>query len=637
MIFFKAKKSFIIFCFFLATLAYSAEMVKQDLDYTDHIQTFYNPDRGFYVPQVIHFKPTGASANPWSRFLHLRAEISEFSSNAVWDTCATCHGTTQDLTTAMLDSLKAFLNKIREKNGTVVLRFCYDPWFEGKANMEPEQEIILRHVRQLSKIYSEYDDVITFVELGMYGPYGENHSSKIATAENSGYALREMILNTSKNVDIGARTAPVVARAFGFSPTTIVDTLSKEPLELGDTLAWNYGVSFDINHPYFKQKADSIGEDIFRVGLFNDGYLGTEYDYGTWGADCKTSICRDRGTDWLEKYGKHVPYGGEALTTASGYKKINTPAFLAYEGFRTHTSYLNIQWNYNLINEWKETPFTPRHDIDSAYKSYERNDTLFNSGFKFIEDHLGYRYVLKESNMFDSLGTGSLLKIKLKIQNVGFGNMTKKRPVTIMLRSHQMIDSSYTLNDKTIDTLVYAKRIELKLENDFDPQTIYSRTMTKDTIVTFDGTNEFEITTQLPENLPDDSYDVFLRISQYGNWPSDKNYSTIRFANDSTYFDNITGANLIGSFVLSKKAPVITGIPKEKIPKSNFKFYIHDKNLYINDATSIEIFDIKGVLLHSQKLSLMQSVIALNSFPKGLLVIKIYNQNKSLSQIIRNQ
>ena len=76
MIFFKAKKSLIIFCFFLATLAYSAEMVKQDLDYTDHIQTFYNPDRGFYVPQVIHFKPNGASANPWSRFLHLWAEIS---------------------------------------------------------------------------------------------------------------------------------------------------------------------------------------------------------------------------------------------------------------------------------------------------------------------------------------------------------------------------------------------------------------------------------------------------------------------------------------------------------------------------------------------------------------------------------
>ena len=99
--------------------------------------------------------------------------------------------------------------------------------------------------------------------------------------------------------------------------------------------------------------------------------------------------------------------------------------------------------------------------------------------------------------MFDSLGTGSHLKIKLKIQNVGFGNMTKKRPVTIMLRSHQMIDSSFTINDKTIDTLVYAKRIELKLENDFDPQTIYSRTMTKDTIITFDGTNEFEIALSL--------------------------------------------------------------------------------------------------------------------------------------------
>ena len=75
MIFLKTQKIFIILFFFLISFAYSAELVKQNLDYTDHIQTFYNPDRGFYVPQVIHFKPTGASANPWSRVLNIRAEI----------------------------------------------------------------------------------------------------------------------------------------------------------------------------------------------------------------------------------------------------------------------------------------------------------------------------------------------------------------------------------------------------------------------------------------------------------------------------------------------------------------------------------------------------------------------------------
>lgn len=616
---------------FFCTIIFAAEYKVQDLDYTDQVQTFYNPDRGFYTPQVIHFKTTGASANPWSRFLHLRAEISEFSSNAKWDTCATCHGTTQDLTTAMLDSLRGFFDKIREKNGTVVVRFCYDPWYVGHGNMEPEQDVILKHVRQLSEVYTEYADVISFVELGMYGPYGENHTSKIATPENSGYALREMILHTSKDVDIGARTAAVVARAFGFSPTTIIDTLSKDPLTLGDTLTWNYGVSFDIHHPYFIQKADSIGSDIYRVGLFNDGYLGTQYDYGTWGADCKTSICRERGVDWLETYGKHVPYGGEALTTASGYEKINTPHFLSYEGFRTHTSYLNIQWNNNLIDEWKKTEFKARHSMDAAWNSYYKNDTLYNSGFKFIEDHLGYRYVLKESKMLDSLGAESDLVLKLKIQNVGFGNMTKKRPVTLMLRSRTLIDS--TSNGK--DTSVYAVRLELPLIQEFDPQTILSRTVSKDSVVTFNGMNEIELAAKLPKDLPEDTYDVFLRISQYGNWPKDKNYSTIRFANDSNYFDKITGANLVGSFVLSKKAPVFSSLPKVNTNHKAIRLNILNHELYVFNATQIEIFDLKGKNIFSKNVT-ENALISLRNFPKGMLLVRAIGQGVHYSKIITN-
>lgn len=622
------KSIFFVLAFF-CTIAFAAELKVQDLDYTDHVETFYNPDRGFYTPQVVHFKTTGASANPWSRFLHLRAEISEFSSNAKWDTCATCQGSTQDLTPAMLDSLRGFFDKIREKNGTVVVRFCYDPWYEGRGNMEPEQEVILKHVRQLSEVYTEYADVISFVELGMYGPYGENHTSKIATPENSGFALREMILHTSKEVDIGARTAAVVARAFGFSPTTVLDTLSKEPLTLGDSLATNYGVSFDIEHPYFIQKADSVGEDMYRVGLFNDGYLGTEYDYGTWGADCKTSICRERGVAWLETYGMHVPYGGEALTTASGYKKINTPHFLSYEGFRTHTSYLNIQWNNNLIEEWKRTEFKARYSMDSAWNSYYRNDSLFNSGFKYIDGHLGYRYVLRESKMMDSLGLESELKVNLKIQNVGFGNMTKKRPVTLMLRSSTLIDS--TSKDK--DTSVYALRVELPLTHDFDPQNILSRRVTKDSTITFDGTNEIELIAKLPKDLPEDTYDVFLRISQYANWPEDNNYSTVRFANDSSYFDSITGANFIGSFVLSKKAPVVTSLPKVLALKAGIHLNVLKKELYVQNATSVEFFNMKGELVMSRAVS-KEGVISLHHFPKGMFLVRAFNQGAFVSKVI---
>ena len=167
-----------------AVSAFAASPVVQPLDYTDQLQSFYNPDRGFYRPQVIHFRPEAIDVNPYykNRLMHLRAEISAFSSNAVWDESdPNAHGTTQDLTEAMLNSFRAYLDKIRATNSTVIVRFSYDPWYNGKGNMEPPQEWILKHVKQLSTVFNEYKDVITFVEQGMYGPFGEQHTSTIST------------------------------------------------------------------------------------------------------------------------------------------------------------------------------------------------------------------------------------------------------------------------------------------------------------------------------------------------------------------------------------------------------------------------------------------------------------------------
>ena len=75
---------------------------------------------------------------------------------------------------------------------------------------------------------------------------------------------------------------------------------------------------------------------------------------------------------------------------------INTPEFLAYEGFRTHTSYLNIQWNNNLIDSWKKSHFEGK---DFEYDG-SKIDSL--TGFKYVNDHLGYRFVLRESWITDT-------------------------------------------------------------------------------------------------------------------------------------------------------------------------------------------------------------------------------------------
>ena len=325
-----------IFLFATAPL-FAAGLVKQNIDTTDAMATLNNFDRGFYTPQVLHLKPSGGKPieNPSSKLLHLRAEISEFSSHA-WlgiDTTGgkkdTTWGKNQDLTEDALNVLQTTFDNIRENKGFVIVRICYDPWYNGRSNVTPDHEWVLKHVKQLAPVLSKNTDVIVALEMGMHGAYGEMHSDTNITYDRVAEAVNLMLRNTPPELKILTRTGNYSAKVLGFD---------------------NWGVDFNIDGEKFAEIAKAKGDTMYRVGMFNDGYLGTQYDYGTWGADCKTSICREEGVAWLEKYGINTPYGGEALTTASGYQIINTPEFLAYEGFRTHTSYLNIQWNNNLID-----------------------------------------------------------------------------------------------------------------------------------------------------------------------------------------------------------------------------------------------------------------------------------------------
>ena len=472
-----------IFLFATAPL-FAAGLVKRNIDTTDAMATLGNYDRGFYTPQVLHLKPSGGKPieNPSSKLLHLRAEISEFSSHA-WlgiDTTGgkkdTTWGKNQDLTEDALNVLQTTFDNIRENKGFVIVRICYDPWYNGRSNVTPDHEWVLKHVKQLAPVLSKNTDVIVALEMGMHGAYGEMHSDTNITYDRVAEAVNLMLRNTPPELKILTRTGNYSAKVLGFD---------------------NWGVDFNIDDEKFAEIAKAKGDTMYRVGMFNDGYLGTQYDYGTWGADCKTSICREEGVAWLEKYGINTPYGGEALTTASGYEVINTPEFLSYEGFRTHTSYLNVQWNNNLIDSWKKTLFKQKDfDYDPS-----RVDSL--TGFKYINDHLGYRFVLREAWMSDTVGADGIFKAKVRIQNVGFGNLTWNAPVKLAV-----LDDLEGSDLEMCPTPTY---YDLP---DIDSRDIHSRTISiagGDTVMTFDGNNEIEISAKIKGNNKT-RYQVYLKI-----------------------------------------------------------------------------------------------------------------------------
>jgi hypothetical protein len=521
---------------------FAAGLVKQSIDTTDAMATLENFDRGFYTPQVLHLKPSGGKPieKPYGKLLHLRAEISEFSSNA-WlsiDTTGgirdTVRGVSRDLTEDALNVLQQTFDNIRDLGGHVIVRICYDPWYNGRSNVTPAHEWVLKHVKQLAPVLSKNTDVIVALEMGMHGAYGEMHSDTSITYDRVAEAVNLMLRNTPPELKILTRTGNYSAKVLGFN---------------------NWGADFRIDGEKFAEIAKAKGDTMYRVGMFNDGYLGTQYDYGTWGADCKTSICREEGVAWLEKYSVNTPYGGEALTTASGYQVINTPEFLAYEGFRTHTSYLNIQWNNNLIDSWKKTTFKQKDfDYDPA-----RVDSL--SGFKYINDHLGYRFVLRESWLSDTVGNDGILRAKLRIQNVGFGNLTRKMKASVYI--HGMVD--FGPLDSIDFRNVHSRKIEIR---------------GADTVMTFDGNNEiaFEINLGMHKDWDGKLLDAYLKVCS-----EKKTDDCIRFANNMSSEDSANGLEKIhiGKFVMDSRVEAsafLRALPIRNSLKKNAPFVQRERN-----------------------------------------------------------
>ena len=526
----------------------AAGLVKQNIDTTDAMATLENFDRGFYTPQVLHLKPLGGKPieKPYAKLLHLRAEISEFSSHA-WlgiDSASgdTIRGKDQDLTEDALNVLQQTFDNIRKDNGHAIVRICYDPWYNGRSNVTPDHEWVLKHVKQLAPVLSKNTDVIVALEMGMHGAYGEMHSDTNITYDRVAEATNLMLRSTPPELKILTRTGNYSAKVLGFD---------------------DWGVDFHIDGEKFAEIAKAKGDTMYRVGMFNDGYLGTQYDYGTWGADCATSICREEGVAWLEKYSINTPYGGEALTTAENYEVINTPEFLAYEGFRTHTSYLNIQWNNNLIDSWKKTPFKQKDfDYDPA-----RVDSL--SGFKYINDHLGYRFVLRESWLSDTVGSDGILRAKLRIQNVGFGNLTRKMAalLEIYIKRFNPRDDAYGI---ALDSY------SVPLPDSIDFRNVHSRKIEikgADTVMTFDGNNEIIIERKI------DGYEGTM--SAYLKVCGDDHCSErIHFANKVKIPDE---GVYIGSFVVdnSVKSSAIPRTLPSAAQKQNAPFVQRERNSVI--------------------------------------------------------
>lgn len=356
------------------------KFVKQNINYQDSLVTLMNPDRGWYRAITVKLDESidmqaqcqQAIMDNMS-IIHLRVDIGQLSGNVNSDSVD------KNFTDEQLQSLNALLDIIRNNGLSVIIRFAYD--FDGNSGKEPKSfETIKNHIRQLSTFFDTNKDIISTVETGLLGPWGEMHTAGQYQTDNYYKTLIETLLENTPNE-----------------------------------------MKINVRKPYFyKLVVGSLNNSQSRIGIYNDGYFGSLTDLGTY----DNGISRNDFISWMRIQGQNTLYGGEATSFGNTEDELYSDAdFVLPEMPKTHTTYLNAHFNLDIINKWKTQYYT------SSTSEYNGQ-----TAHKYITDHLGYRIVLRNSEISSSVEKGAICGVNLELENVGFGNIVRDQKASIILK-----------------------------------------------------------------------------------------------------------------------------------------------------------------------------------------------------------
>lgn len=304
-------------------------------------------------------------------------------------------GIDMPLTHDALEAVSNTLVNARARGATMVIRFGYTSGSE--TGTEPSDfATLLNHIAQVGPILGAFPDVVHAVECGMTGPWGEMHSNNYREPHHI-RAITDAWLGT-----LDRQTALLVRY-----PKWILDYANQDVDSFMREVA---------DGTYYK-----IQPAQRRLGMFNDGYLGTEADYGTWRRN-ERWMERDQGVAYLEAR-RNMPYGGE-LAHISEEEADAVPLFdisrynVVREFYRTHLSYLrNIDAKrHNLANRIGRLTLTHDYDFDGMPDLSEWYGRDLRS---FMRAHMGYRFVIRSAKKIYGA-------VEVTVENTGFGHLLLK-------------------------------------------------------------------------------------------------------------------------------------------------------------------------------------------------------------------
>ena len=364
--------------------------------YEESILAIDNPCRGFY--HIYRYR-LDSNANQLE---------SEISNHRLWNETerlalleinlkayADC-----DIPNEGLLSLSTILSTWTQSNKRLILRFLYD--WDGKAiQSEPKNlQQIIRHMSQVAPIVNQYHNQIYLLQGIFIGDYAEMHDSIHLTDHNINTLFHHLHSIIDPSIYLSTRT-PAQWR--------LVTGIKNIPND-------------------FTNGQDPIAS---RLGLFNDGMLGSISDLGTYtkatlphASFLAEEQVRDKELSFQNRLCRNVPNGGEVVITNPLNDLSN-----AIKDFRTmHITYLNAAYDPAVLKKWKQSTYTG-------------NDLYHGmNGYDYISMHLGYRIKLNTCKLTLSHWKHQTLNIKLTFKNVGFSAPNLKFDSMIILKNQEKQD-----------------------------------------------------------------------------------------------------------------------------------------------------------------------------------------------------
>ena len=400
----------------------------QENSFEESSQLLINPDCGFYKAfagkliansnsSPVDLNKMAENAGAYGLF-HLRIGLEDFSANA--------GARDREIDSSALNGLRSMLDSLRDLNMSAIIRFSYN--VNGAEDLsgnylenEPSITWIVKHIKSLGAVISEYNDVILGVESGMVGPWGEQHSTALGSHEKS-----------------NAGTYHKIVQAWLESTPSEIGVTVRRPLYF--TYWLNKQYSLDLSIDDLADFDSGKYSNASRVGVYNDGYLGSSSDLGTF-------TNREAEIAFIGNQAQNTYYGGEVVADkkTGTIGEYNSVSYLEKEGFITHTSYLNIDWNYeHVISKWQANTYK---GSDLTYK----NKT---TEFVFVNNRLGYRHLVTGITAPNRGRAGETVALTLEIENKGFARMFRKPVATVIVKNEVKTESlECELDLTTIDSL----------------------------------------------------------------------------------------------------------------------------------------------------------------------------------------